>query len=109
MKEFRVKYIIAAISEIEKKAEKRKTDAGMSGRMDDGGASVLLEKLEIFETMWDGLSLPESRVPKFIKPTLVKIEQSHDPEYQHYLQLKAKFEEYNQDMSQMFTIFETRN
>jgi hypothetical protein len=93
MKEFSVEYIIEAISEIEVHAAERKNNAGWAGAMNDGGASVLLEKLEIFETMWDGKTLPESRVPKFIKPVLIKVEQSYDPEYQKYLKLKEKFEQ----------------
>lgn len=95
MKEFKVEYIVEAITEIECISAKMKNDAGWAGRMDDGGASELLEKLEIFETMWDGKPLAESRVPKFIKPVLVKIEQSYDPEYQKYLELKQKFEKNN--------------
>jgi hypothetical protein len=95
MKEFKVEYIVEAIGKIEKDAEKRKKDAGWGGRMDDGGASELLEKLEIFETMWDGKPLAESRVPKFIKSILIGVERLYDPEYQKYLELKAKFEENN--------------
>jgi len=95
MKEFKVEYIVEAIGKIEKDAEKRKDDARWGGRMDDGGASELLEKLEIFETMWDGKPLAESRVPKFIKSILIGVERLYDPEYQKYLELKAKFEENN--------------
>jgi hypothetical protein len=95
MKEFKVEYIVEAIGKIEKDAEKRKNDAAWAGRMDDGGASLLQEKLEIFETMWDGKPLAESRVPKFIKSTLIGVERLYDPEYQKYLELKAKFEENN--------------
>ena len=92
MKIFEVEHIIEAIGEVEAHAAEMKLSAAYSGAMNDGGASALLEKLEIFGTMWDGNPLPESRVPKFIKPVLVKIEQSYDPEYQKYLELKAKFE-----------------
>jgi hypothetical protein len=95
MKEFKVEHIVEAISEVECIIAKQKNDAGWAGRMDDGGASLLQEKLEIFETMWDGKSLAESRVPKFIKSILIGVERLYDPEYQKYLELKAKFEENN--------------
>ena len=93
MKEFKVEHIVEAISKIEKDAVEMKNNAGWAGVMNDGGASVLLEKLEIFETMWDGKPLPESRVPKFIKATLVGVERLYDSEYQKYLELKEKFEQ----------------
>jgi hypothetical protein len=93
MKEFKVEHIVEAISKIEKDAVEMKNNAGWAGVMNDGGASVLLEKLEIFETMWDGKPLPESRVPKFIKPILITVQQTYNPEYQTYLELKEKFEQ----------------
>lgn len=92
MKIFEVEHIVEAISEVEICITEMKNSAAWSGAMNDGGASVLLEKLQIFETMWDGKPLPESRVPKFMKPILVKVEQRYDPDYQKYLELKEKFE-----------------
>lgn len=56
------------------------------------GASRLQEKLDIFETMWDGKPLPESRVPEFIKSVLIEVERRYDPEYEKYLELREKFE-----------------
>jgi hypothetical protein len=92
MKIFEVEHITEAISEVEAHATEMKLSAAYAGAMNDGGASALLEKLKIFETMWDGNPLLESRVPQFIKPVLIKVEQRYDPEYQKYLELKAKFE-----------------
>jgi hypothetical protein len=92
MKEFSRLTITEAISEIECSIAERKHNAGMNGEFGDGGAFNLKEKLIIFETMWDGKPLPESRVPEFIKPILVTVEKTHDPEYQKYLELKQKFE-----------------
>lgn len=92
VKEFKVEHIVEAISQVECDIVKIKNDAGWAGRMDDGGASRLQEKLNIFETMWDGQSLKESRVPDFIKSVLIVVERKYDPEYEKYLELKSKFE-----------------
>jgi hypothetical protein len=92
MKIFEVEHIAEAISEVEANAAEMKLSAAYSGAMNDGGASALMEKLKIFKIMWDGKPLPESRVPQFIKSVLIEVEQSYDPEYQKYLELKAKFE-----------------
>jgi hypothetical protein len=92
MKEFKVEHIVEAIGLMETAAQRKKDDAAWGGRMDDGGAGILFEKLQIFETMWDGTPLPESRVPKFIEPTLIQVERKYDPEYEKYLELKSKFE-----------------
>lgn len=92
MKFFKVEHILEAISEVECHIANIKHDAGWAGRTDDGGASRLQEKLDIFETMWDGNPLPESRVPKFMESVLIEVERRYDPEYEKYLELRAKFE-----------------
>ena len=92
MKIFEVEHIAEAISEVEANAAEMKLSAAYSGAKNDGGASALMEKLKIFKIMWDGKPLPESRVPQFIKSVLIEVEKTYDPEYQKYLELKAKFE-----------------
>jgi hypothetical protein len=92
MKIFKVEHILEAISEVECHIAEIKHHAGWDGRMDDGGAYNLKEKLDIFETMWDGNPLLESRVPKFMKSVLIDIERRYDPEYEKYLKLREKFE-----------------
>lgn len=92
MKQFKTEHIVEAISVIEANAAEMKLSAAWGGAMGDNGASLLLEKLSIFETMWDGQPLEESRVPKFIKSVLINVERTYDPEYQKYLELKSKFE-----------------
>jgi hypothetical protein len=92
MKTYTSDKIIEAIGLYEKMAEQCRSDAGFGGRRDDGGASRMIETLNIFETMWDGNDLIESRVPKFFLPTLIQVDRTHDPEYQQYLRLKEKFD-----------------
>lgn len=86
MKYYKPLYIIEAISMCEKIIITKRREMG------DESAGILNEKLEIFETMWDGKELAESRVPKFMKPLIVKVEWGYDPEYQTYLELKKKYE-----------------
>lgn len=92
MKRFTAEQITDAIGMLETAAQRKKDGAGWGGRLVDGGASILFEKIAIFQTMWDGKPLPENRIPEFIKPTLIEVERRYDPEYQKYLELKSKFE-----------------
>jgi hypothetical protein len=92
MKVYKKSHIIEAIGVYKKNAEEAKNSAGWAGERHDGGASVMMDKIGIFETMWDGKDLMENHVPAFFLPTLEKVDRSYDEEYQEYLKLKMKYE-----------------
>jgi hypothetical protein len=67
-------------------------NAGYSGSHDDGGASQQLEKLRNYlEGVKTGLSGAVGEGSPYAH-ILKKIRQEQDPDYQKYLELKAKFE-----------------
>jgi hypothetical protein len=81
-----------ALEELKSVAESKRISAAMNGSWGDGGASDLLEKIEIFETVWDGFNIPENRIPKFIYPYIENIRKKSDPDWETYQKLKQKFE-----------------
>lgn len=64
-----------------KDAENKKLDAGMGGRWDDGGASVLENQVKFYQYGLKGQVPPEWK----------EYEKQLDPEYIEYLRLKRKF------------------
>lgn len=66
-------------------ADTREENAGYSGAMNDGGASVIRSYVEIWKA---GLS---EQIPKALKNYYDEIVCEEDPEWKEYKRLKAKF------------------
>lgn len=69
-----------------KAADNAEQNAGFSGLMSDGGASVMRKQVKAF---MDGL---DQVVPDFLAPYVTQIVRESDPEYAKYLELKKRFE-----------------
>lgn len=86
--------VIKSISEkVYDDAKKMKMSAGYAGEFGDGGASALLEKLDIFLTaLSPNHDISIDQIPEFLKPYLKQEIQVQDPEYAEFQRLKEKFE-----------------
>lgn len=82
------------INMVHQTAKELRRDAGLGGHMHDGGARKLLEKLEVFETVWDGKELELERIPSFLRSGIEKTILEKDPDWQIYQFLKEKFAKY---------------
>jgi hypothetical protein len=72
-------------------AATKRLNAAYGGSHDDGGAGAWVEKLKNYlEGVVTGLTGSMSDTSPYAR-TLKKIKQDQDPEYQKYLELKAKF------------------
>jgi hypothetical protein len=60
-------HIDEAVARIKGKAKRLELDAAYGGERHDGGSSLLLGKLEVFTTVWDGKPLTPERIPNFMK------------------------------------------
>lgn len=77
-------------------ASSARYDAGMDGRRDDGGASMMEEK---FDYWLDGVkfALSEHSYTEKYKHIVNKLSKESDPEYKEYLRMKNKFENKEND------------
>ena len=92
MKTYSVENIKSAISKIKIIAEQKRENAAYAGAWGDGGASALLDQLDVFITVWNECPLTEDRIPKFMKPIIIDIERQNDKNYQTYLEPKKIYE-----------------
>lgn len=80
------------INEIKKSvtasAENVRMDAGYGGRMDDGGAANMEERLRYW---LDGIAFAETGKTFVYQSTLQCIEKESDPEYLEFKRLQEKF------------------
>ena len=63
-------------------------DAGYSGRMDDGGASQMEERLKYW---LDGVNFSGTGVTSVYASILKRVEEESDPEYLEFKRLQEKF------------------
>lgn len=63
-------------------------DAGYGGRMDDGGAANMEERLKYW---LDGINFAETGHTIVYQSTLQRIEKEADPEYVEFKRLQEKF------------------
>lgn len=83
-----IKIIKASVSEC---ASSARYNASMGGRWDDGGASLMEERL----SFWlDGVNfaLSDNNYTEKYKDIVNKLSKESDPEYKEYLRMKDKFE-----------------
>lgn len=73
-------------------AVKARDDAGYSGRMDDGGARHMEEKLRYW---LDGIKFAATGDTEVYSSIAKRLEKETDPEYEDYKRLKEKFENRN--------------
>ena len=69
-------------------AQNARDDAGYGGRMDDGGASAMEQRLDAW---LDGIAFAQTGRTKLYSNILEQARKENDPEYQEYLRLKEKF------------------
>lgn len=82
--------LLKAIKEsIARSAVEARDDAGYSGRMDDGGARNMEEKLRYW---LDGIKFASTGDTEVYSSIAKRLEKETDPEYEEYKRLKEKFE-----------------
>lgn len=84
--------ILKAIELMEKDYKDRRLGEAHSGGYGDGGYSDAIERIKIFQTVWDGKELNERNIPEFLKFYIKRFEKISDPEYKEFLRLKKKFD-----------------
>lgn len=74
---------------VARSASAARDDAGYGGRMDDGGASNMEERLKYW---LDGIKFASTGDTEVYSSIAKRLEKETDPEYEDYKRLKEKFE-----------------
>lgn len=79
------KLIDTALNLYNIEARKREDDAGHAGQMNDGGCSVMLDKIKAYNCGRNG------QIPDWLTPYVAEATRMRDPEYAEFLRLQKKF------------------
>jgi hypothetical protein len=84
-----IRLLVAIKESVARSAAEARDDAGYGGRMDDGGASNMEERLKYW---LDGIKFASTGNTEVYSSIAKRLDKETDPEYKDYKRLKEKFE-----------------